>query len=294
MALAFVPSDAALICLQAGCVAAPRLAPGVRKLDRFHGRGWALVPVTSIVGVIFAIRYVSNTADWLTWLALIGCPLGSVVALGWAMRGPRSPAARTAMALLVVPLFLIVDRSQSSLTGEACGAILSALSCVTLGVLLAAVAPSGLLKLGIVAMSVADVWLVVSDLLQNPNNTLVAASPGSAFGHPLPKLQSESFGTVNMGYGDLFIAAVFGALLSGNARRQTAGALLTLVLAGAFDLLFFFVNELPATVPVAVALIITEAWAWRARRRARGPTEREPSALRRRWRPAAVTPRRAT
>ena len=288
MALAFVPSDAALIGLQAGCVAAPRLAPGIERLDRFHGRGWAVVPVASIIGVIFLIRYASGTADWLTWLALIGCPLGSVVALGWAMRGPRSIPARAALGALVVPLFLIVYDNQNSLTGEAAGSILSALSCVTLGVLLAAVAPSNLLKLGIVAMSAADVWLVVADLLQNPNNTLVAASPGTAFGHPLPKLQSESFGSVNMGYGDLFIAAVFGALLSGNAKRQAAGALLTLLLAGAFDLLFFFVNELPATVPVAVALIVTEAWS----RRVKQP--KAANAWRRRWRPAAATPRRAT
>ena len=289
MALAFVPSDAALIGLQAGCVMAPRLAPGVEKLDRFHGRGWAIVPVASIVGVIFLIRYASNTADWLTWLALIGCPLGSIVALGWAMRGPRSSRARAMIAALVIPLFLIVYESPSSLTGEASGAILSALSCVTLGVLLAAVAPSGWLKLGIIAMSAADVWLVASDLLQNPNNTLVTASPGTAFGHPLPQLQSESFGSVNMGYGDLFIAAVFGALLSANAKRQAAGALLTLVLAGAFDLLFFFVSELPATVPVAVALIITEAWGYRRKRSLSGA-----NAWPRRWRPAAATPRRAT
>ena len=284
--LAFVPSDAALIGLQAGCVAAPRLAPGIEKLDRFHGKAWALVPVVSIVGVIFAIRYASDTADWLTWLALIGCPLGSIIALGWAMRGPRSVTARAALALITIPLFLIVYNNQSSLAGQGAGSLLSALSCVTLGVLLAAVAPRNLLKLGIVAMCAADVWLVASDLLQNPNNTLVAASPGRVFGHPLPQLQSESFGSVNMGYGDLFIAAVFGALLADNRDRQLKAALLTLVLAGAFDLLFFFVDELPATVPVAVALIVTEGWSYSRKRAA--------SASSRPWRPAAVTPRRAT
>ena len=33
-----------------------------------------------------------------------------------------------------------------------------------------------------------------------------------------------------------------------------------LVVAGAFDLLFFFFNELPATVPVALVVIIIEGW----------------------------------
>ena len=44
-------------------------------------------------------------------------------------------------------------------------------------------------------------------------------------------------------------------------------ALLTLFLAGLFDLLFFFLNELPATVPVAAALIVGEAWVLVGRRR---------------------------
>jgi hypothetical protein len=47
-------------------------------------------------------------------------------------------------------------------------------------------------------------------------------------------------------------------------------ALLTGLLAGAFDLLFFVLNELPATVPVALAVIASEAWRWSRRRRAAG------------------------
>jgi hypothetical protein len=265
MALAFVPSDAAILCVQAGCVLAPRRPPGVEKLDRFHGPGWALVPIASIVGVIYAIRYVSDTTSWLTDLALVAIPLLAVVALGWAMRGPAAYKPRVAMALAVVPLFLLVWRSPNTLLGQGCGVLLSALSCVTLGVLLAAVAPSGWLKLGIIAMAGADVWLVFSNTLQAPNTQLVVASPGGG----LPRLQSESFGSVNMGYGDLFVAAVLGALFSEHRRRQAAVALLTLVLAGAFDLLFFVTSELPATVPVALALIAIEAWQLIERRRSK-------------------------
>jgi hypothetical protein len=257
VALPFLPSDAALLALQAGVVAAPRLAPGVERLDRFHGRGWAIVPLGSIVGVIFLIRYESSSADWLTYLALVAVPLLAAGALGWAMRG-----ARPWLALLAVPLFIGVWQTPHSLLGEACGSLLCGLSCVTLGVLLVAVAPSGWLKLGIVAMSAADVWLVASDLLQTPNSQLVAAHPGSG----LPSLQSESFGDVSLGYGDLFVAGVLGALLAARARRQGAAALLTLALAGAFDVLFLVVNELPATVPVALALVVLEAVDRRRRR----------------------------
>ena len=73
-------------------------------------------------------------------------------------------------------------------------------------------------------------------------------------------MQSEVFGTVSMGYGDLFVAALLGAALAVQLRRTGPAALLTFVLAAGFDLLFFFVNELPATVPVALAVIFLEVW----------------------------------
>ncbi len=281
MALPFIPSDAGLLLLQAGTVAAPRIAPDLKALHRVRGRGWAIVPLGSIVLVIFAIRYVSDTATGLTYLALVAVPPLAAIALGWANRG-----ARAWLAAAVVPLFVLTWAAPHSLAGEAAGALLSALSCVTLGVLLAAVAPHGWLKLGIVAMAAADAWLVASDLLQAPNNTLAAAHPAGG----LPKLQSEIFGSVTMGYGDLFVAAVFGALLAADRTLQRYGALLTLVIAAAFDLLFFLVSELPATVPVALALIVLEAWGWARRRRAR----RQASASSRRSMPAAATPRQAT
>src|SRR5437868_6562000 len=128
------------------------MAPRVSVLDRFRGPGWALVPIGSIVAVIFAIRYLSDTATALTYLAL------------------------------------------------------------------------------------------------------VAAAPGGG----LPQLQSLGFGTASMGYGDTFVAAVLGAILATDRQLQLRAALLTLVLAGLFDLLFFVLNTLPATVPVAVVLILIE------------------------------------
>jgi hypothetical protein len=301
MALPFLPSDAAMLLLQAGCVAAPRLAPGAERLRRFRGRGWAIVPVASIVGVIFMIRYASDTATWITYLALVAVPLLAAAALGWAARG-----ARPLLALAAIVLFIGVWQLPNTLLGQACGCLLSALSCVTLGVLLAAVAPSGWLKLGIVAMSAADVWLVASNLLQAPNRTLDYAHPAAG----LPSLQSETFGSVSMGYGDLFVAGVLGAVLARRPDRQLVAAVLTLLLASCFDVLFLVVYELPATVPVALALIIIEGWAWRSRRRQRrgrqassraaAPAERVTalkatlSARHHSQTPAGATPRRAT
>lgn len=250
MALSFVPSDAGLLCLQAGVVLGPRAVRAPGWTGRMHGWGWGLVPIASIVLVVFAIRFVSDTATGLTYLALVAVPPLAAAALGWAM-----PRSRPWLALVAVPLFLLAWLGKDSLSGQAAAAILSALSCVTLGVLLGMVTPPGWLKAGILLMAGADVWLVASDLLQNPNATLVAAHPPGK----LPQLQSETFGSVNMGYGDMFVAALLGVVVAGDRSRQWRAGLLTLVFAAAFDLLFFVVNELPATVPVALTLIVMES-----------------------------------
>jgi hypothetical protein len=158
-----------------------------------------------------------------------------------------------------VPLFVLAWRTPNSLAGEAGGALLSGLSCVTLGVLLSTVTPGSWLKAGIVAMACADVWLVASSLLQQPNNELTAAAPGAG----LPQLQSEQFGTITMGYGDLFVAALLGGVFASRRRLQWTAALLTFVVACLFDLLFFVVDNLPATVPVATALLLVQLGLWR-------------------------------
>jgi hypothetical protein len=247
--------------LQAGVVAAPRAvdphSPAALWIKRFHGPGWAIVPVASIVGVIVLIRYTPDSASWLTYLALVAVPILGAVALGWASRG-----ARPYLAVLAAGLFVLAWRAPTTLEGEAAGAILSGLSCVTLGVLLAAVTPHAWLKLGLLAMSAADVWLVATNVLQAPNSALVAAAPGGG----LPQLQSETFGSANLGYGDLFVAGLLGAVFADRPALQWKAAALTLVIAALFDLLFFFVNELPATAPVAIALIVVEIGLARGRR----------------------------
>ena len=96
-------------------------------------------------------------------------------------------------------------------------------------------------------------------------------------------MQGEIFGTVTMGYGDLFVAALLGALLAGDRRKQLAAAMLTFAFAAVFDLLFLVLAELPATVPVALALIAVEAW----------PRGRKFSVGRSRSTPAGAIPRPA-
>ncbi len=103
-------------------------------------------------------------------------------------------------------------------------------------------------------MAAIDAWLVFSDLLQGPNAVLNAAAPVA----DLPRLQLASFGSAVMGFGDLFIAVVLGALLASDRRLQLQGAALAAVICPAWDLLFFFVDQTPATVPIALTLATLE------------------------------------
>jgi hypothetical protein len=262
-------SIAVLSLAQGATVAVPRAwDPG--RLARLRGRRWALVPPASVIGfVLIASLAERASADGLTYLALVAVPILAVLALGWLMWNADPP--HPARGLLVLPLFALAWADRSGLAGEAAALCLSALSCAALGALLAAVTPPRWLAAGIVAMAVADTALVVSDLLQRPNNALNAARPAAG----LPQLQSAVFGSAVMGYGDLFVAGVLGALLASamGRRRQLGGAALTALLALGFDLLFFFVDELPATVPVALTLLALMAWRrglTRTRRRTRG------------------------
>lgn len=247
--LPFWLSIGALSLVQAALVAAPK-APATHLLDRLRSRWWALVLPLSIVVVISAIAVDSASARFLTYLALVAVPPLAAVALAWLIRG-----ARLELALAVIPLFALAWAARGALGGEAAALALSALACVSLGWLVACIVPAPWLKLGIYVMAAVDTWLVASDLLQGPNAVLNTVAPGGG----LPRLQLASFGSAVMGFGDLFIAAALGALLASYGRRpQLRGALLAAALCVGFDLLFFAVDELPSTVPIALTLAALE------------------------------------
>jgi len=267
VALPFWISIAVLSIVQGWLVAVPG-AIELPRLRALGARAWAVIPPVSVLAFVFLTRAAEHaSAQGLTYLALVAVPLLAALALGWLARG-----ARARRALLVVPLFALAWADRTGLAGESAALLLSGLSCVALGTLLAAVTPARWLAAGIVAMALADTALVVSDLLQRPNNALNAAHPAAG----LPRLQSAVFGSAVMGYGDLFVAAALGGLLAAalDRRWQLRGAALTALLALCFDLLFLAVDELPATVPVALALILTAL----ARRRSAG--RRSPRARR--------------
>jgi hypothetical protein len=264
----FAVSISILGLVQAALVALPSPRPRPGWIERLSSPWWALVPALSIAVVIGAIEISPGSADALTYIALVAVPPLATYALAALVRGSRS-----AWALAAVALFALAWASPHSLAGEAAATALSGLACVTLGWLLVCGVPARWLRLGVYAMAVIDTVYVSSDLLQGPNAVLNAAAPAAG----LPRLQAVHFGSALMGFGDLFIAALVGCLLaqkpadgteSGHidrfqSRRQLCAAGLVATLALGFDLLFFAVDELPSTVPVAVALALVQ-WRWSA------------------------------
>ncbi len=250
--LPFWTSIALLSLAQGALIAFPR-ALAVPRLARLSGRRWAVIPPASVILFVLLARAAEQaSAQGLSYLALCTVPALAALALGWLVWDARRPRPRS--ALLVLPLFALAWADRGGLAGEGATLVLSALSCVALGVLLAAVTPPRWLGVGILAMAAADTALVVSDLLRRPNDALNAAHPAAG----LPRLQSAVLGSAAMGYGDLFVAGALGGLLALTVGRslQLRAAALTALLALGFDLLFFLVDELPATVPVALTLLI--------------------------------------
>jgi hypothetical protein len=246
----FAVSISLLGLVQAALVALPRKSPPLPwGLDNLGSRWWGLVPALSIAVVIGAVNFYEGSATFLTYLALVAVPPLAAISLGWLVQG-----SRPIWGLVALPLFVVAWAAVDRLGGEAAATALSALACIALGWLLVSLVPALWLRLGIYVMAALDAWLVAGDLLQGPNSVLSAAAPAA----DLPRLQAVHFGSARMGFGDLFVAALVGCLLAADRRRQLQGAGLVAALALAFDLLFFAVDSLPATVPVAVALAIVQ------------------------------------
>jgi hypothetical protein len=274
--LPFWLSISLLGLVQAALVALPRARRRPGWVERLGSPWWALAPAASIAVVIGVVELESRSATWLSYLALVAVPPLAAFALADLVHGSRAGWAWAAL-----PLFALAWVSPGSLAGEAVATALSGLACVTLGWLLVCAVPARWLRLGVYAMAAIDAIYVGADLLQGPNAVLTAATPGAG----LPALQSVHLGSAQMGFGDLFVAALVGSLLAAppadgpqspriggfEAHRQWVGAGLVVVLALGFDLLFFAVDTLPATVPVAVALALVES-----RRGSQGATRSPP------------------
>jgi hypothetical protein len=234
---------------QAACIALP--AAGVpAALLALGGRGWALIAPLSVVGTVAAITLAAASADVLTWIALLLVPPGCALALGWAAHG-----ARPWLATLTLPLLAAALAAPDDSLGRVGRLLLIIGSCVTLGRLLAGVAPLLLLKAGVVAMATIDAVFIFGDYFGEQNAIFDAAAPAAG----LPRLQVAEVGGASIDYGDFFVAGLVGGILASERQPQVAAAVAMFALAQAFNQLYLVVDSLPGTVPPAVVLLALEA-----------------------------------
>jgi hypothetical protein len=254
VSLDFPLSSVCLCAAQAGTVALPATVP--RRVRVRKEATFALVPLASIVIVVFAIRQDANAAAMLTYLSLAAVPPLAAFALAGGVRW-----SRRGLPVLVLPLFALAWVERNNLAGQSAAVVLSILACVTLAVILTQLAPLRWLKIGILLTAVADVAMIGAHYLQPAQDLLNFATPG----FDLPAFQRVLLSGVVMGFGDFFVAALLGAVLAAEGcRYQDRAALITFGVAVAFDLLFIAIPVLPATVPVAIALLLVERRARRA------------------------------
>ena len=217
-------------------------------LSRFGGRGWALVAPLSVVATVVAITVAADSAEVLTWIALLLVPPGCALALGWAAHG-----ARPWMAILVVPILAAALVAPDDPAGRLGRLALIVGSCVTVGRLLAGATPLVLLKAGVFAMATIDAVFIFGDFFGEQNAQFNAAAPAD-----LPRLQVADIGEVSTDYGDFFVAGLVGGILAAERRPQALAALATFVVAQVFNQLFLVVDSLPGTVPPALVLLAFE------------------------------------
>jgi hypothetical protein len=231
---------AGLCLVQAGAVTLP--GRRLRLPAALHGRAWALVLPGVLVAFVVALGLDPSLATRLAELAVVTPVLALLAPL---------VAERRWMVAVVAVCAVVVSPEHGELGGLA-RAVTIACACALLASLLAAVAPSRALRAGLVALVVLDVVLVVSGDVGTTSQALhQAAAPGG-----LPSFQDATLGPATMGYGDLFGAAVLGALLTSEGRSRHVAAALVLGCALAFGLLLIVFTTLPATVPLLAGLLV--------------------------------------
>lgn len=231
-----------LLCaIQAATVALPVRAV---RLPLPGGRVVALVPLAAIALASLALAASPRVAGWAVDLASVATPLAALASVLVVPARARAPVGVLALAAIA---------GSFAGWGDAGRCLAIALACVTFAALVAALAPTRLLQLAILGTAAADLVLVGTRHMQRAGDALAQASPPGG----LPRFQDATLGPAVMGYGDLFLAALLGASIAhGGSERRPLVAATLLAGAAAFGLLFLRTDVLPATVPVAAALVV--------------------------------------
>jgi hypothetical protein len=238
----FTSGYVALCAVQALTVLGPRPSP---RLIRHTLLG--LIPLAAIGGVALLIAEQPDLAQHATDLAAIATPIaafGGIVAFRGRLRW---------LGLLAPLLYLIAWKGDGRPVQIATDALIAGAT-VTLAWLTGMVAPRIGLIIGIFAATAVDIYQVlVTEEVKQATQALAAAKPAAG----LPRLQELVWGTASMGWGDAYLAALLGVVIATSPPRTrliAAGAVFVLGIACGF--LFHVIDIVPATVPVAGALVL--------------------------------------
>jgi hypothetical protein len=219
---------------------------------------WIVTPPVLFAASVFALGSLPESAELMTMLAVVAVPVLATLAatrLAWGSR----PAWAVA-----IPVLLVASMSADKLAGQVGTTLLCALSAVALGAGLVRLGGARWVMIGLSALAAADIVLVADGRVQAAARALSESHVGR-----LPELSHVALGTFTLGYGDLVVAGIVGAIASRRPGGQLRVAGLTALLMLLEGGLMAGSGPYPATVPVVGALLLDESvWALRSWRRA--------------------------
>ncbi len=237
----------ALASLEGALVALPR-ADALEPLRTLRSPAWALLLPGSILVGTFVPLLMPSMALGLVVMAGVMTPLLATVAVLEVVRGPRLALLAMAAAFAVIAALI------SGWAGELSATALTALGCLAIGTAIARLIPSRWFVAGVVGMCLADVALLASGVGRSAA-VLMATATADVHG---PVFTQAMIGRVSTDYPDLVLAAVLGGFLAGRHRQLIAAVLVTTIGAAYGLLLLPIEHLLPATVPIALTLILLE------------------------------------
>jgi hypothetical protein len=228
---------------------------------------WALAliaPPAIFVAMVALLSQHPDAAVAVLQVATVGVPaLAAIATKGLARRAwPAIVSALLAAALIF----------NDELVGQVATLALLVLSCVAIGSLVPRLGHPTALAAGAAVLALADVILI----LLGPVNAAADAMDSVRLGH-LPSFGEAVVGTVHMGYGDLAIAGIAGAIAARSPGGASRVGLLTLVLFLLEAALLAGPTAYPATLPVVGALALDGLWRLRFGRTVAAPVAPEPA-----------------
>jgi hypothetical protein len=219
---------------------------------------WALAllaPPAIFVAMVALLARHPDAARQVLQVATVGVPALAAIA--------TKRLARRTWPAIVVALIAVAFTFEGELAGQVAVLALLVLSCVAIGALVPrlGLGHPAALAAGAATLAIADVILVALGPVAAATNALESVSTGH-----LPSFGEAVVGSVHMGYGDLAIAGIAGAIAARTPGGASRVGLLTLLLFLAEAALLAGPTAYPATLPVVLALAIDALWRLRAQR----------------------------